>query len=231
MNSEPVTGVRVMVVEDHELLAESLRIALSALGMSVTLPDLRPDAILAAATPRHDVVLLDLDLGDSGLDGSSLVEGLAATGARVVVVSGTEDRHRIAACVRRGAHGYVAKSRPLDELVDAVLAAAAGQPILAEIDRQELLRGLRSFDAARQRELLPFESLTSREGYVLAQLMAGRPAATIAGSSYVSEATVRTQIRAILTKLGVRSQLAAVAEARRIGWVPQAASTQLTVGA
>ena len=75
-----------------------------------------------------------------------------------------------------------------------------------------------------QRERLePFERLTPREAEVLALLMQGQAAEAIARRFVVSEATVRTQIRGVLGKLGVGSQLAAVAEAHRVGWQAPAA--------
>jgi DNA-binding NarL/FixJ family response regulator len=66
----------------------------------------------------------------------------------------------------------------------------------------------------------PFESLTPREAAVLGDLLEGRSADDIAEASFVSITTVRAQIRSILSKLGVRSQLAAVSMARRAGWSP-----------
>jgi two-component system nitrate/nitrite response regulator NarL len=210
-----------MIVDDHELLAESLRLALTAQGYEVVAPIPTPEEVYSAAqrTPP-DVVLLDLDLGASGGDGSVLVEALAVGGARVVVLTGTPDRLLIAACLEGGACGYVSKSASLDELLEAVRVAAAGGDVMPQSRRHDLLAELRQARSQRHNELKPFNSLTGRESYVLAQVIDGRSAADIAQSAYVSEATVRTQIRAVLNKLGVRSQLAAVASARRAGWRP-----------
>jgi DNA-binding NarL/FixJ family response regulator len=211
--------VRVLIVDDHELLAESLRLALSAEGYDVVVPGPTPGEIYAAAqrTPP-DVVLLDLDLGDAGGDGSVLVEALSVGGARVVVLSGTPDRMRVAACLESGACGYVSKSEPLDVLLKAVRVAGSGGNVIPEHQRLDMLAALRRSRVERKRELAPFHDLTGREQFVLAQVIDGRSAADIASSAFVSEATVRTQIRAVLTKLGVRSQLAAVASARRARW-------------
>lgn len=211
-----------MVVEDHGLLAQSLRLALTAEGMSVSVPPLDPVEILAMAErERPDVVLLDLDLGPLGGDGSAFVEPLAVNGARVLVVTGGTDKVRLGGCLESGAHGVLSKQAPLDELLDQVRQAAAGKEILRDSDRQALLADLRATRAARRRELAPLESLTPREGHVLRALMDGQSATEIAAQAFVSEATVRTQIRGILTKLGVNSQLAAVALARRVDWQPR----------
>jgi DNA-binding NarL/FixJ family response regulator len=212
----------VLIVDDHELLAESLRLALDAEGYDVIVPGVVAADVLAAAQAMPpDVVLLDLDLGVHGGDGAALVEGLAVGGARVVVVSGTPDRLRVAACLESGACGYVSKGAPLEDLIDAVRVAAEGDDVMPDAQRQDLLAELRQARVERRRELAPFAELTGRERFVLAQVIEGRSATEIAMSAYVSEATVRTQIRAVLGKLGVRSQLAAVAAARRAAWSPE----------
>ena len=72
------------------------------------------------------------------------------------------------------------------------------------------------------RALSPFEQLTMREREVLAALVDGLTAEEIAETHFVALTTVRSQIRAVLQKLGVRSQLAAVAYANRVGWQPKA---------
>lgn len=208
-----------MVVEDHGLLAQSLHVALTAEGMAVHVPPLEHAEILAAAEREKPVVvLLDLDLGPLGGDGSALIEPLSLSGARVVVVSGTVDRVRLAGCLESGAYGLLSKAVPLEELVDTVRRAASGEAVVTDASRQLLLSELRAARNARRQELAPLESLSPREQQVLTALMDGRSAAEIARDSVVSEATVRTQIRSILTKLGVRSQLAAVSLARRANW-------------
>jgi DNA-binding NarL/FixJ family response regulator len=215
--------MRVLIVDDHELLTESLRLALCAEGYDVEVPPITPADVFASAQRNPpDVVLLDLDLGTQGGDGSVLVEALAVGGAQVVVMSGTSDQLRVAGCLEGGACGFVSKSAPLDELLVAVRAAGAGERVMPEPERLELLASLRRARAERKHELAPFEELTGREQFVLAQVIDGRSAADIAEAAFVSEATVRTQIRAVLGKLGVRSQLAAVAAARRVGWHPRA---------
>jgi DNA-binding NarL/FixJ family response regulator len=208
-----------MIVDDHELLAESLRLALSAAGYDVEVPIPTPAEVYAAAQRiPPDVVLLDLDLGKAGGDGSVLVEALSIGGARVIIVSGIGDRMRMAACVESGACGYISKSVSLDILLEAVRAAGVGELLMPDAQRLDLLADLRRARADRTRELEPFDNLTGRERFVLGQVIDGHSAADIALSAYVSEATVRSQIRAVLSKLGVRSQLAAVAAARRAGW-------------
>jgi len=216
-------GVTVLVVEDHALLAQSLVIALDAEGCRAHVADLvdRASLLLQVRTQRPAVVLLDLDLGVLG-DGVSLVQPLTALGARVLVVSGTADRVRLAETVEKGAIGFLSKTAPFEQLLSTVLDVVAHREVLSTARRYELMAELRVARAARSVDLTPFQSLTPRERTVLAGLARGQRAETIAATALVSEATVRSQIRSVLTKLGVNSQLEAVALAWTVGWVSTA---------
>jgi DNA-binding NarL/FixJ family response regulator len=86
-----------------------------------------------------------------------------------------------------------------------------------------LLDEMRARRASLHDAQSPFDRLSRREQCVLAALVDGMSAEEIADAHYVSLATVRSQIRGILQKLGVRSQLAAVVHANRVGWTPAAA--------
>ncbi len=215
----PARGARVMLVEDHLLLAQTVASALTRDGLEVLRPErLDPEAVLAAARAyRPDVVLLDLVLG-AGTLALPLVAPLVALGARVVIVTGETDRIRLAECVEAGALGVVGKHEPFPYLLDAVDAAVCGRLLLSPARRDALLQELRLARVAESARLAPFERLTPRERDVLRELAAGRPAEVIAHDNRVSVATVRSQIRSVLLKLGVGSQLAAVAQAARSRW-------------
>lgn len=214
----------VLIVEDHSLMADGLAVALEAEGFSVTIAPLTSsESVLATARAvRPAVALLDLDLGGAIGSGLDLVASLAGTGARVIVVSGTDSRADLGVAIESGASGVLGKDHPLAELVATVHAAAAGRSVLAESDRQALLSELYGSRMARRRELEPFGRLTPREQEVLRGLLDGRRADDLARSWSVSKATIRTQVRGVLTKLGVSSQLEAVAMASRVGWPPAA---------
>jgi two-component system nitrate/nitrite response regulator NarL len=216
-------GVTVLIVEDHALLAESLVIALNAEGCRARVAELSgPTTLLQQVRALcPGVVLLDLDLGALG-DGVELVRPLTELGARVLVVSGTTDQMRLAETVERGAVGFLSKQVPFDQLLSTVLDVVAQRPVLTTARRYDLMAQLRHARAARSRDLAPFKTLTPRERTVLAALAQGQRAEAIAAAAVVSEATVRSQIRALLAKLGVNSQLEAVALAWKVGWVPSA---------
>lgn len=216
------TAARLVVVEDHELLTASLALALAAQGVEVHAPAglSEPEVVEAVARQAPVLVLLDLDLGPDRGSGLELIGPITGAGGRVLMMTGVVEADRLAACVEAGAVGIVPKSAGFAELVDAVRRAMAGEDLMTPADRQQLLSRLRDARRADRERLAPFATLSPRERAVLAGLVAGESAEAIAARSYVSLATVRTQIRAILLKLGVRSQLAAVALARSAGWPP-----------
>ncbi|GGI04841.1 response regulator transcription factor [Egicoccus halophilus] len=216
------SGPVVVIVDDHGLLAQSLGYALRADGLRPVICDeLREDAVLTCVDEhRPQAVLLDLDLGGDIGSSLPLIEPIRAGGAAVVMLTGVRDPIRLAECVEAGAVGIVAKSEPFTSLVAAVGRVVANGTLLTSDERVEhLVRLRRARDADRDR-LLPFQDLTPREREVLAALMDGVAVEQIATTSFVSVATVRSQVRAVLQKLGVNSQLAAVALARRQGWRP-----------
>jgi DNA-binding NarL/FixJ family response regulator len=212
----------VVIVEDHELLAQSLGFALSAEGIRVRVPQLHdPGQLLAdIVCLRPRLVLLDLDLGGAVGDGVALIRPLVELGVDVLVVSGVTDHVRIATAIEAGAIGHLSKSHAFDDLLVRVRRAVNGEALLTLAERQDLLAVLRRQRADEATRLAPFQRLTPRERAVLTALRDGRSVETIAQEWFVSEATVRTQVRGILTKLDVCSQLAAVAKAREAGWDP-----------
>ena len=212
---------RAVLVDDHQMLAQSLALALGFEGITCTIPELTSrDALLGsvlAAGPA--LVLLDHDLGEAVGNGASLVAPLVAAGCRVLVVSGSTDHDQICATLAAGAAGIVAKSAPFEQLLATVLAVARDEKVLSDVERQSLLDAARRRHDERRTTLAPFERLSTREAEVLRHLALGRSVSVIATAAVVSEATVRSQVRAVLHKLGVNSQLEAVAMAHRHRWL------------
>ncbi len=214
---------RVVIVEDHKLFAEAMDVALSFAGYDVHRVQVAPDPtapgalVFAVNRQQPAVVLLDLDLGGFG-DGGRVIEPITRSGAQVVVVTGSEDRARWGDAIRAGARKVLSKTESLHDIIATVRRVTTGLPVMDRQERDELVS-----ESARRREELHglkerLELLTVRESAVLGHLMKGRPVRQIAGISAVSEATVRTQVKSILSKLEVSSQLAAVGLAHEIGW-------------
>ena len=213
---------RLLIVDDHELLSESLAVALAAEGVDsrVTAGPTPEDVVATATGHVPDLVLLDLDLGQALGSGLDLIPALREMSGSVVMLTGTHDRIRHAECVEAGAHGVLVKSLPFEGLLDAVRRALAEGNLLTPAEREDLLGLLRQHRSAAHARLAPFGALTPRERDVLAALMDGKSAEEIAKEWVVAMSTVRSQIRGVLSKLGVGSQLSAVALARRAGWNP-----------
>ena len=216
----PSVAARVAIIEDHGLLAQSLAFALADLGIHATVvKNLNPPAVLDVLRESDlHLVLLDFDLGDAGV-GLDLIEPITALGLRVVMLTGETDPITLAECVEAGAVGIISKSDPFERLIEHVTDVVNGRGILSMTTREQLLSGLRAHRSREVERVAPFERLTVRESEVLRDLIEGKNADTIATESYVSLATVRSHIKALLAKLDVNSQLAAVALARRSGWV------------
>ncbi len=216
---------RVLIVEDHVLFAESLELALTMEGYDarrVPLPTSAgsPGQLLATAIRlRPRIVLLDLDLGSFG-DGVRFIHPLALSGANVVVITASADRSRSGQCLRYGARKVMAKTEPLNQILSVVRRIHQGLPVVDADERAALLRQWEEHRLVAEDQRSRLERLTPREREVLAGLREGTPVRDIARLSVVSEATVRTQVKSILAKLGVTSQLAAVGLAHNAGWRP-----------
>jgi DNA-binding NarL/FixJ family response regulator len=221
--SRQLASTRVVIVEDHTLFAESLDVALTFQGHDVHRVSpgdgertTTASLLTAVQQLRPRVVLLDLGLGASG-SGLPLVEPLARAGAAVVVITGSADRVVWGECLRAGASTVLSKSEPLYAILATIRHLTEGRAVMTRAEREELMKAFfrdRSELHDLRRQL---EALTPRERQVLAQLMQGRSVREIATLSVVSEATVRTQVKSILAKLHVSSQLAAVGVAHRAG--------------
>ena len=217
-----MTG-RVLIVEDHALVAVGLQLALSAREWSVEITDgpTAADVIDHARRFEPECVLLDINLGEQVGSGIGLIAPLRAIGSEVVMLTAETRRTVLAACLEQGAAGWIGKDTFLDQVVTAITDVLTGTPLVGRTTRETLADELRIERAGMRRALSPFEQLTQRERRVLAALVDGMSAEEIADAHYVALTTVRSQIRAVLQKLGVRSQLAAVAYANRVGWKPE----------
>jgi DNA-binding NarL/FixJ family response regulator len=214
---------RVLVVEDHVLVAVGLQLALSARGWEVETTDGPTAAAIIEHAQRFqpECILLDVGLGETVGSGIELIAPLRATGAHVVMLTAETRRVVLASCLEAGAAGWIGKDAFLDEVVARLTDVLDGTPLIGRGAREAMIDELRIERAGQRRALTPFERLTGRERDVLAALVDGLSAEEIAETQYVALTTVRSQIRSVLQKLGVRSQLAAVASANRVGWQPR----------
>lgn len=217
--------MRIAVVDDHAVLADAVASALEDEGYIVRLIDLSDAhatlASVLASTLRSAarMVLLEPSLGRVG-NGLRLVRPLATSGTSVVVLTGIGDRVAWGEALLQGAKAVLPKTCQLADVVAAARSVRDEQPLMSAEERQELVdAALRERDEVRTIRAR-LDRLTRREAEVLAALMQGVQVRDIARSAYVSEVTVRTQVKRVLAKLQTTSQLAAVGAAYRAGWRP-----------
>ncbi|MFJ4317696.1 LuxR C-terminal-related transcriptional regulator [Streptomyces lavendulae] len=236
--------IRVLVVDDHRIFAESLAAALAAEpDVDVSAAGSGPAASrclerAAAEGRRFDVLLVDADLGagaavpaqreagtappPSVSDGIALVAGVrvAHPGVRTVVLAERDDPRRAALALQAGASGWVAKDCSLSRLLAVVRGVLREETHLPPALLTGVLRELTAARKHRSDSERLVESLTPREREVLRCMVAGLGRKDVAARLFLSPHTVRTHMQNVLGKLGVHSTLAAVALARRAGVRP-----------
>ena len=209
---------RVVVIDDHALLAESIAMTLRQSGLDArSVSHNVPDLVGAVRALHPDLVLLDLFLSDSPEPSMAAIVAFHADGIRVLVVTATPDAVLHARCVESGAIGVVEKSAPIERLIEAVHQARRGLPVMPVAQLIELKKSL---DEARRylARPSPVDTLTSKEREVLQAMMHGLSAGRMARDQQLSVVTIRTHIRNVLSKLDVHSQLEAVSMAGHEGW-------------
>jgi DNA-binding NarL/FixJ family response regulator len=209
-------SMKVLVVDDHRMFAESLVRLLSdeadivVSGIAGTVAEARE----AARADPPDVVVLDYRLPDG--DGARAAELIRheSPDASMVVLTGYSDEEALLAAIEAGCSSFVTKDKAADELVAAVRAAYAGESVISPGMLGRVLPRLRHDSEAGK------PALTPRELEVLGLLAEGLSNAAVAERLVVSVNTVRNHVQNVLTKLGAHSKLEAVTLASRRGLVP-----------
>ncbi|MFT3873768.1 MAG: response regulator transcription factor [Nocardioides sp.] len=208
--------VRVLVVDDHEVLRQGLVTVLTSDDQIEVIGQATdgPEAVRLAQRLRPDVVLMDVEM--AGGDGISATREITAAlpDTRVLVLTMFDLDEYVVEALRAGASGYLLKTTPPADLLRAVSACAQGQSTIAS---HVLERVVRPLLGAPQEPVPGLADLTDRELDVLRSLAAGRSNAEISRELYLAETTVKTHVAHILTKLGVRDRLQAAVAAHRAG--------------
>ena len=176
------------------------------------------EALRTVKLERPDLVLMDVQMpGVDGLEATRLINELADP-PRVLILTTFERDDYVFTALRNGASGFILKNAPAEQLLDAVRTVAAGEALLAPSVTRRLVEEFarRPAVAAATDEL---GRLTDRELDVLKLLARGRSNAEIAEELFVGEATVKTHVSNVLTKLALRDRVQAVVFAYENGVV------------
>ncbi|SEK98916.1 response regulator [Rhodococcus maanshanensis] len=213
--------ITVLLVDDQELMRMGLKMVLEAHEDIVVLGEAGDGAAAVNATRdlEPDVVLMDVRM--------PIVDGVTATtqivesgcSSKVLVMTTFDlDEHALGA-LRAGASGFLLKDTPPEDLVSAIRSVAAGDAVVSPKVTRRLLSRFIGDDPAPTRTPEILDDLTERELEVLRHLATGLSNAEIAQQLYLSEATIKTHVGKILTKLGLRDRVQAVVLAYETGLV------------
>ncbi|MEU5693333.1 response regulator transcription factor [Actinosynnema sp. NPDC020468] len=208
--------VRLVLADDEPLLRRGLRVLLEAGGAVEVVAEASDGAELLDVTRRFspDVALVDVQM--PRMDGLAALRAMLAwTSPPAVAVLTTFDLDDyVATALDLGAQGFLLKDAEPDALERAVLDLAAGGAVLDPRIAARLLPKLRL--AGRFRTRPPVTGLSAREQQVLELLAAGNPNSAIAASLGLTEATVKSYVSTVLTKLGVENRVQAALVAHRV---------------
>jgi DNA-binding NarL/FixJ family response regulator len=209
--------IRVLVVDDQEMMRAGFRTILEAQGdIAVVAEAGDGEAAIEAAQRTHpDVVLMDIRM--------PRMDGIEATrrmhDQRVIILTTFDHDEYIVEGLRAGASGFLLKDAPPEELIRAVRVVAAGDAMLApDVTRRLLDRVAARLPTVRARPS-EIDELTDRERDVLQLVARGRSNSEIAQRLHVSETTVKTHVSHVLEKLGLRDRVQAVVLAYETGMV------------
>jgi NarL family two-component system response regulator LiaR len=198
--------IRVIAVDDHEVVRGGIRYALLDCDDIELVGEAHEgeDAVRLCQQARPDVVLMDLMM--PGMDGVETTRAIReqCPEVQILVLSSFHDRDLVPRAMQAGAIGYLLKGVSNQDLVEAIRAAHAGQPVLAKEAMAVLVQ------AATPSPKLG-DDLNEREREVLALLAQGLANKEIAERLFLSVATVKYHVRVLLSKLGANSRAEAVA--------------------
>ncbi|MFC4534854.1 response regulator [Sphaerisporangium dianthi] len=213
--AEVTRPLRVLIVDDDALVRAGLWMMLDGIHGIAVVGEAADGAEVPAAADAHspDVVLMDLRM--------PRVDGIAATRAlrrrphppEVIVLTTFDTDENILHALRAGAGGFLLKDTPPARIVQAVRLVAAGEPILSPQITRRLMDRVATHADAYQRARAALAVLSPREQQVVLAVAKGRANAEIAAELFMSLATVKAHVSAILGKLGLdnRTQIALLA--------------------
>ena len=227
MDTQPSTPIAVALVDDQLLVRSGFRMLINSQ------PDLEVvaeaangrQALASPALARADVVLMDVRMPE--MDGIETTAKLLApgpgTGPRIIVLTTFDLDEYALAAIHAGASGFLLKDAPPEELLEAIRTVYRGDAVIAPSTTRRLLDHvapmLRQPAATTSGHEAAVASLTAREREVFELIAGGKANPEIAAELFLSEATVKTHVGRILSKLQARDRVQAVVIAYATGVV------------
>ncbi len=229
--TKAVADLRLLIVDDQELVRTGFRLILdSEPGLNVVgEAGNGREALEWIAHNACDVVLMDVRMPE--LDGVAATAEIARApdGPSVIMLTTFELDEYVFAAIQNGASGFLLKDTPADDLIDAIRIVGAGEALLAPSVTKTLIERFQTGPnnvtgaAIDPLQMLPaLGDLTERETEVLVEMAKGLSNTEIGAALFVSEATVKTHVGRVLSKLGVRDRVQAVVKAYESGLVQPA---------
>ncbi|MFE0020024.1 response regulator [Amycolatopsis sp. NPDC059021] len=210
--------IRVMLVDDQELMRVGFRMVLGAQEDIDVVGEAGDgaQAVRLAEQLRPDVVLMDVRMPI--LDGVEATKRIVAAGtARVLVMTTFDLDEYVYAALQGGASGFLLKDTQPDHLISALRSVASGDAVVSPSVTRRLLDRFVGAGGSPMRDATELEVLTEREREVLVLIAKGMSNLEIAESLFLSEATVKTHVGRILAKLELRDRVQAVVLAYETG--------------
>ncbi|GLY36304.1 DNA-binding response regulator [Amycolatopsis sp. NBRC 101858] len=210
--------IRVVVVDDQELMRVGFRMVLGAQADIDVVGEAGDgaQAIRMAEELRPDVVLMDVRM--PVLDGVEATKRIVAAGtARVLVMTTFDLDEYVYSALQGGASGFLLKDTQPGHLVSALRAVASGDAVVSPSVTRRLLDRFVGTGGAPMRDTAELDVLTDREREVLVLIAKGMSNLEIAEALFLSEATVKTHVGRILAKLELRDRVQAVVLAYETG--------------
>jgi DNA-binding NarL/FixJ family response regulator len=214
--------IRVLLADDQEVLRVGMRMLLESepdievVGEAST----GSEAVDLARSVEADVILMDVQMPDmDGIEATRRLTEDTTTTARILIVTTFQREDYLLDALRAGASGFLLKTTPPDELVDAVHVVAEGKSLLDPTITGQVIDWLAAGEVGEIEPSPLLEHLTDREVDVLIEVAAGLSNSEIGEKLFVAESTVKTHVSSVLSKLHLRDRVQAVVFAYENGVV------------